>query len=483
MASNENRDTSFPSDTEVAEGLFITPRVLDHTVFREYSDGLKGLIREASGRHSELRSDAEDARQLCENMTQTAARLRERLETTAKVLPTLDNRVRRAEQALEQAAERATLPEQLKTRIDEEVAQAEAKITRALAEAEARLVQIESRCAALTEQARADMDRIEAASAALDETAGVATQRLHDLSVRADELEAELDARADRSVTRFEERAEILTARSDHVYSKLGDEIDALIASVDGRIALVRQQLAPVVEQVERVPERLRAHIEAAVARIDEHTTEAVSRIAAIEELSTRAVRLIGFDPLRPTDEVAPDSLMMLVQRGVELEEQARQTATELQALHASAAQAGTQIGRVVAEAEGSLHECEAQARRLIAAFDLALADSGSAAGPVMEAIEQARLELEALEVRRSGLVSSIDHTGGDFDRLMAQAVQQLAELRQQATGELARLEAAIAAQKREIQTLSQPKPARSRTRKAPPGAGGVDGVSGVAAA
>lgn len=454
----------FPSDSDVEDGVFLTPRVLDQTAFKEYSDSLRGLIREAGGKRNELRTDAEAARQLCENMTDAAGRLRERLETTAKLLPTLDNRVRRAEQAIEQATDHANLPARLEEHIGEHIKAMESRVNELLGKTEARLKEAETRYAALHERAQADLSRLETIEATLSASASTAQAHLSQINDRTAVLRSEIEHLAEQSSTRFEEKTESLVARADHAYSTLQDGISGLMAGAQEQLNDLEEKIAPLTAKADEIPLALEEQVQRAVEMIDAHAADTIKRVQAIEMLSQRAVRLLGFDPSDPGDEIAPDSLMMLIQRGDELERSARETATELAALHSVNDDLRTRCARTVDQAAGAIEGLVARRDELIASVERTLSSLGEDEPAFLNGLLSARDQLSEIESRRAEVESGVGSVGEELSRLESAVTEQLSSLRAQAADELSRLQVAVAAQRRSMAQLVQPAPIREGT-------------------
>lgn len=403
-SSGGSSNTPFPSDAEVTDQVFITPRVLDQGAFREYTDSLKGLIREAGGRRTELRTDTDEARQLGENLSEAAQRLRERLETTAKLLPALDNRVRRAEAIMAQAADDAQLTEQIEKRFADRLEAMEARIAASIEAAEARLEAVEGRFAELHEQTVADMTQLESLRTELN-ASGCAAQ---------DDL------------TRITEQTASFQAVSETLS-----------------------------RQAAEIPETTKAQLTHAVEAMDLHAEETIKRVQAVEMLSERAVRLLGFDPNEPGDEIAPDSLMMLVQRGDELERTARATASELVALHQMNDQAQDQLESLVDGAHGSVEQLTRQRDELVASMEEALGRLAGAQPKILEELVQVREQLSEIEARHERVEAGMGDISGELGGLEDAVAERLGNLRALATKELSRLQIAVAAQRRSLGELA----------------------------
>jgi chromosome segregation ATPase len=411
-SSGSASNMPFPSDAEVTDQVFITPRVLDQGAFREYTDSLKGLIREAGGRRNELRTDAEDARQLGENLSEAANRLRERLETTAKLLPALDNRVRRAEAIMAQATDDAQLPEQIEKRIGAYFEQMEARIAERIKDAEARLEVVERRYTELHVEAQTDIAHLESLQTDLSESAS---------STRAD-LEA--------------------------------------ISRQTASIETVSQALA---EQARGIPAKIEQQLTGAVEAMDRHAEETIKRVRAIEMLSERAVRLLGFDPDDPGDEIAPDSLMMLVQRGDELERTARAAAAELHALHQTNDQVQARLTETVEGAHGSIEALTHRRDELVSSMEEALAEFARSRPEVLENLVQVREQIAEIEHRREQVEAGMLDISGELGKLEDEVTERLEAMRVQATKELSRLQVAVAAQRRSLSEIAGPETGKTQ--------------------
>ncbi len=465
MESNSKKASgmAFPSDSEPADGVFLTPRVLDQTAFREYSDSLRGLIREAGGKRNELRTDAEEARQLCENLTQAADRLRDRLETTAKLLPTLDNRVRRAEEAIEQAADHANLPARLETRLGEHIAAMELRVTALLEQTESKLAAAETRYAELHAQSQADLERLESIGRELSDSVAASQEHLGEINDRTARLREEVETIADRSSDRLEEKTEALVARADHALSSLNDGVTSVVQGANEHLADLEKKLEPFQANADQIPAALEVQVQKAVELIDAHAAETIKRVQAIEMLSERAVRLLGFDPDQPSDEIAPDSLMMLIQRGDELERTARGTANELAALHSVNEQVREQCSTVLTDTSGAIDKLANKRDEILSTIEQTLAGLDDAQPAYLGELLSARDQLAEIESRRSDVESDIGSVGEELARLENAVAEQLTNLRAQASEELSRLQVAVAAQRRSMAQLLTESPGESQ--------------------
>ncbi|KAA0212693.1 MAG: hypothetical protein DYG94_14005 [Leptolyngbya sp. PLA3] len=410
-------------DVEAADEVFLTPRVLDQGAFREYSESLKSLIREANGKRTDLRTDSEDARQLCENLTTMAARLRERLETTAKLLPTLDDRVKRAERLLEVAADKSRLPERVEEMLRAGVAEMHKRVEDVIAQAEARLKQVEARYQRVRAACEESGAALENVKGRLDEAASLAT-------VRLDELERRL-AGAEEQAARGIER---LTETAEQTCRQVRHQAEVAMQGLEQRVGQVLAEVGPAVQAAEDLRQELARRVEEAVAALDAATGETVKKIHAVELITKRTIRLLGFDPSNPTDEIEPDSLMMLVQRGDAMERQARETALELTELHRISDQVQEDLRASVLRGGETVDEYRRRGLELILQLEKSIAPVCEQNAALLEQILAARDLLSELDVQRQGVESEVslsrERVLGELNTLRERAGEELGAVR-----------------------------------------------------
>lgn len=447
--SVQNR--AFPTDAEAADSVFVTPRVLDQGAFREYADSLKGLIREAGGRRTELRTGAEEARQLSENLSDAAQRLRERLETTAKLLPALDNRVKRAEQALASAEESANLPAVLEQRIGAHVSAMEERVRGAMDAADARLAAIETRYKELEERAASDLARLETIGAEMSRSADRATEALNGALERMTALQEQIEGASTDAGARVESQARTVLAQTEQACTTISRSVTEVLAEADERVAAIEAQIAPFLEGADSIPASMQEHIRRAMETIDAHAEQAMKRARAVEMLNDRAVRLLGFDPDDPSDEVSPDSLMMLVQHGDALERKARATAEELAALHAANEEACARLAGAARDSEVTVEHLIRRRDELVASIERSIESFAAGEPDYLEQVVKTRNDLSEIERRRVQVELGMGDISGELAALERGVGEQLESLRQRASEELRVLSEAVAAQRRSL--------------------------------
>lgn len=483
---------AFQTEAEVVDEVFLTPRVLDQGAFREYADSLKNLIREANGKRTDLRTDADDARQLCENLTTTAARLRERLETTAKLLPTLDDRVKRAERLLEVAADKSKLPQKIEEILRAGVEAMEKRVDDVLSKAEERLAQIEARYERVREASEQSTGVLEGLQSRLDEASSLAAASLDHMETTARTIEAQTNQHAEEAGARLHEHLTEMERQAAEACAAADAHVEAIAAQLDQRLAQARQQateeaaaiageldqklteatarasasvqtictqasdvvteneerarqiqqqLVPLAQVADEVREALSNQVVQATKALDEATAETVKKIHAVELITKRTIRLLGFDPNNPGDEVAPDSLMMLVQRGDEMERQARDTAIELNQLHQLADDVRNELRACVMRSAETLEDYKRRGLEMILNLERSIAPVCDQNGALLEQILAARDLLAELDQQKEGVLE-------DITQFQGKAFAELLSLRERATDELKTIATSIAEQR-----------------------------------
>ncbi len=228
-------------------------------------------------------------------------------------------------------------------------------------------------------------------------------------------------------------------------------------------LADLEKKLEPFQANADQIPAALEVQVQKAVELIDAHAAETIKRVQAIEMLSERAVRLLGFDPDQPSDAIAPDSLMMLIQRGDELERTARGTANELAALHSVNEQVREQCSTVLTDTSGAIDKLANKRDEILSTIEQTLAGLDDAQPAYLGELLSARDQLAEIESRRSDVESDIGSVGEELARLENAVAEQLTNLRAQASEELSRLQVAVAAQRRSMAQLLTESPGESQ--------------------
>jgi len=78
--------------------VFISPRVVDQRAFEDLSSTLRGLMKDAVGQNRVLMGTTGEMKNLTEQLRFTGGELQERIDSARKIMPTVDQRLAKAEQ-------------------------------------------------------------------------------------------------------------------------------------------------------------------------------------------------------------------------------------------------------------------------------------------------------------------------------------------------------------------------------------------------
>ncbi|MEM7754266.1 MAG: hypothetical protein AAF297_01370 [Planctomycetota bacterium] len=222
-----------PPDPVQTDDVFLTPRVVDETAFDRFAGDLRSLIQDAATAGRALvRTGSETDRHLTA-MREAAGELRTQTETGARLIPTIDQRIRRIDEALAKAEDRAALEDKITEHINQIIDDRIGTATKKAAEVAGRMG---SAIEKASELARAITTRIDSATQAATTTA----DRIEDLAAR---LEAQTE--------RAEKLIELAGTTTDEGEQRLGTALtEAEVASqqLSATIADVTKQIAPNIE-------------------------------------------------------------------------------------------------------------------------------------------------------------------------------------------------------------------------------------------
>jgi len=206
-----------PANTDLDEALdrvFLTPRVVDQRTFDELAGSLRSVAKDAIAQARALAATTGEVKLLGNHLSQATQDLDQRVQTAVRVIPTLDQRIQRAEQLLEQATATAsrTQPtpvavgpttttdvESLVRSALERVVEEQLAAFRDRLEQSARAVQseIEARAAGLTDRLGEAHEQVRAAFSQAEDRTHALTNRLVESCVQATRThEALLEAQA-----------------------------------------------------------------------------------------------------------------------------------------------------------------------------------------------------------------------------------------------------------------------------------------------
>ena len=327
----QGRGVEHPEDE-----VFLSPRVVDQRAFEEFSGALKTLVRDAAQQKAALESSSVEVKELGQQLRDATKELQAKVETAVRVVPTLDQRVARAEEAASRAeaqlAERermvreavashvtvdremleralaAHLPEILRERLHEltrELAQKAIEsvpaAAKAIEDARGRAYQarvaFEESIALAAEQSRAKADEartnLETSVRQAIDLAGEHATRLDSMYV---ETLRKLDERAAEAVQQAQENAaKAATAAAGHAIDaarQTGSMLDKLLGETPARIAEFEDRAGLVVTEMEKRVARAGAQAREMVRSVEQIDA---SRVQELEKsLSSKAGEAIA---------------------------------------------------------------------------------------------------------------------------------------------------------------------------------------------
>ncbi|MBS0190232.1 MAG: hypothetical protein U0573_04910 [Phycisphaerales bacterium] len=323
-------------ETALSE-VFVSPRVVDRKTFEEYSLTLQQLIREASGHGRTLETTSLEVRTLRDNVQTLTRDLQSRVESATKLVPSLEQRIARAEQTADSVARLTSDPSRLEdlirtnlaSLVQQQVAEFETACTTALEKALARLAQrendLDERAARIAADGDARLEHIERVRAdavlSLETRAREAETALKARIGELEELSREAERRAQQRFVDAAAREAAILERERQVQGKL----DELIRGMEDRLAPLHEQVDYDVRELDKRLRRARLEVEAASG----------PGMQRLEQLCRQAASLLGPEDsaalgLPPPD--APDfpGLANVVERAARVHERLVTTAGEL---------------------------------------------------------------------------------------------------------------------------------------------------------
>lgn len=245
----------------LVEDIFLSPRVIDSATYAEFAESLRHLVAEAGRGRETIRQAMRETDGVVKQLQETAAQAGERLRPAVKLIPTIDQKLRQAEDALARATEAAHVAEQT---ANEAAKAAAAESLVALREAQAALDAASERASGLEKSLTSTAERAEAAIAALDREC---THRLETASKHAQgvlgTLIAELETRGEEAVARL---TAMLEERKVAAEAAMGEAIEIVSDEQDGRSEAIVAKAAEAMDRAEAAAARAEEAEQAAIA-------------------------------------------------------------------------------------------------------------------------------------------------------------------------------------------------------------------------
>lgn len=287
---------TLPGPEKTLSEVFVSPRVVDRRTFEEYSLTLQQLIREASGHGRTLEVTSTEVRTLRETVQTLTRDLQVRLDAAGKVLPSLEQRIARAEQTAESVARLTSDPSRLEGLIKDNLA--------GLVQNQA--LEFESTCELTVRQALARIaereEQLSRAAIEFDlsiqskhaELQRAQAEALKSIETRAASVESIVRSRLDEmteQASEIERRAQARHADAAAREALILEREAAVQRQLDDMVRGMEDRLAPLHEQVEHDVRELDKRIRRARLEVEVASGPGMQRL---EQLCRAAANLLG---------------------------------------------------------------------------------------------------------------------------------------------------------------------------------------------
>ena len=358
--------------------IFLTPRVIDQGAFSEYSAALKKLVTDAGASGRELSANTSKARSLCGDVREVSEDLRKAMETAVRLIPTLDQRAKKAEgllaEATDVADQRAEHESKFEARVNEIVEAAMGKIdarldqiTAAEAKLRATLTEIEDKPASIETRAEEVIDGLEEKVGDLETRAKAVSSRSTALASLCDRIEK---VSGETGFADLVERAENLSAGAQHATKQL----ESITQQADQARSILGEALLEAAEKIDAVEARKTKLTKSLSALVDAAASEGPAIERHIESLESRLGDLTGrgsslqslAEQANAAAERAEQSLRLIEQRSAQQQRELRAAAEGvISPFTTQVEQMGGWLGELIKRAERVATEANAAAQAI----------------------------------------------------------------------------------------------------------------------
>lgn len=236
--------------------VFLTPRIVDQKAFEQFSETLKGLVRDAAGQSRTLLATTTEVKSLGDHLRTASKELQGRVETAVRVIPTIDQRVQRAEALAEQIGKELSAKErEVQSLVQTEVTIDPARVREQVEGVVASM--ISERLAGVREEfARQTQEIVQGAvrevESAIDRVGG----RVREHEAALDGVLAEAQARAERVLSEAEPLAQTTMQNAEARLQAVVDRADArlveILSDVPEKLQGIEQRVDAVSGDIER---------------------------------------------------------------------------------------------------------------------------------------------------------------------------------------------------------------------------------------
>lgn len=453
-----------PTIDETIRRIFLSPRVIDQRSADELSESLRGLVRDAAAQGRSLAATASEVKGLGGHLREATQQLRERVETAARVVPGIDERVAKVETLLNEAGrtlgdrlgelrailadetrlDRAAIAEQVRAAVGSAVdsivagavGQVEARGLAAEESVKKRAAELHTAGATIQAAVASALRAVEQKSADVDRAGARQRETLQsNLTAGLAALDGALRGRLDDLDQRAAAADGVLTGRARAAWDTMNGldaQIDARVSACAARVdAMLRAAEARIADAVGVLDGPI-ARAEAAAGELDEAVRRALESADAVERrIRDRDAEAEAFDRRLADFRAVSASLPAEAERAVEGVR--AEAARELEGVRAAVAGASKQaedVWALVAGIDvGQARRCaddtnDAAARATEAALQLReLAARASATErEVRASLDRMEAARTACESQRAALAESLEAGAAWLDSMRDQA-------------------------------------------------------------
>lgn len=238
------------------EQIFLTPRIVDQKTFEEYSETLKSIVRDAAGHSRTLLATTTEVKSLGDHLRTASKELQGRVETAVRVIPTIDQRVQRAELLADQINKDLAAKEQrVQSLVQTEVTIDPARV-RTQVDAIVDTMISEKLAAVREEFARQTQEIVQSTVRDAETAVESLAQRVRDHETSLDATFTQFQSRAEQVLNNAqplaEEKLTTGEARLQSIVDRADQRLLEILSSVPEKLQGIEQRVDTVAGDIER---------------------------------------------------------------------------------------------------------------------------------------------------------------------------------------------------------------------------------------
>lgn len=244
------------NDQLAHESIFVTPRIVDQKAFEQFSDTLKGIVRDAAGQSRTLLATTTEVKTLGDHLRTASKELQGRVETAVRVIPTIDQRVQRAETLADQISKELTAKEQrVAALVEHEVTIDPARVREQVESIVATMIR-EQLGVVRDEFARQTREVVEGAIREVESAMTRMGERVREQEAALDGILVQAQARAERVLSEAEpmshEKLKAAEVRLQSIVERADGRLLEILADVPEKLQGIEQRVDTVAGDIER---------------------------------------------------------------------------------------------------------------------------------------------------------------------------------------------------------------------------------------